>query len=134
MTTAATITAYLQACTDGDRRLERILAERLSEAGIDAEAIWDADGSLVSASLSASVDFPITAAILRMAIQADDAHDAAALLAGVPTDPAAVAWGLASHGVNLADLRAASLRLIDRPSTDGCLLSALLRPLTATLS
>lgn len=55
MTTAATITAYLQACTDGDRRLERILAECLSEAGIDAEAIWDADGSLVSASLSASV-------------------------------------------------------------------------------
>ena len=55
MNTTETILSYLQACHSGDSRLQRILADRLSTMGIDADAVWNEDGSLDSVSLSAEV-------------------------------------------------------------------------------
>jgi len=56
---------------------------------------------------------PITEAILHMAANREDAYSAAAMVYGAPTDPAAVAWALATHQVDLAALRAAALQVLE---------------------
>ena len=41
MATNDIINAYIEACYSGDSRLQRILADRLSALGIDADEAWN---------------------------------------------------------------------------------------------